>query len=670
MTEAPLVSVVITTKNEEKNIANCLQSIAAQSYPCERIEILVVDNNSTDRTKDIAREYTDKVFNKGPERSAQRNFGIRESSGKYVLYLDADMIMGSQVIATCVNECGKDEVLQALYISEIVTGDSFWSKVRRFERSFYDGTSIDCVRFMRKSTFLSVGGFDENMTGPEDWDFDKKIRQFGQVKLIKEPIYHNEAAFNLKKYLSKKDYYAKSFNTYIAKWGKDDVDIKKQFGFSYRYFGVFFEKGKWSNLLKHPILTFGMYFLRGLVGVVFLRLKTQSVPTNSVKVLLVTPFFLPNIGGAETYASELTEYLRTHNCQVNVLTYQPMTTTGVRGLALEKRENITIRRYQWIGLNLFHILEKYPLVNFLYLTPYLLIRSIFWMMRHGREVSVIDGQGFNSAVIALILKKLFRKKAVVTVLSLYDFVPRSRIAKLVKWIILRLDAVIVESEASKAELVAIGVPQEKMTVYTEWVDLEKFRPYDKVVKKKELGFVEKFTVLFVGRAIPIKGADIMIEVAKKLSVLPIQFVFISNAGPMMEILRQTAEVMPNISFIPGVPYHRLAEYESAADLAVVPSRYSENAAITVVTAISCGTPVVASNRGAIPSLMAPEVGIVAPPEVADFAQAIKKIFEDTAYYQSLQQACRPYAEAHFSINNAATIADTYRKTLGHELVSI
>ncbi len=71
-----LVSVIVTTKNEEKNIANCLKSIKGQSYPQEKIQIIVVDNNSSDSTTKIAKRFTDKVYNKGPERSAQRNYGI------------------------------------------------------------------------------------------------------------------------------------------------------------------------------------------------------------------------------------------------------------------------------------------------------------------------------------------------------------------------------------------------------------------------------------------------------------------------------------------------------------------------------------------------------------------------------------------------------------------
>lgn len=74
-----LVSVIITTRDEEINIKNCLESIKNQDFPREKIEIIVVDNNSTDRTKEIAKRYTDnpggnifafqgvKVYNYVPE---------------------------------------------------------------------------------------------------------------------------------------------------------------------------------------------------------------------------------------------------------------------------------------------------------------------------------------------------------------------------------------------------------------------------------------------------------------------------------------------------------------------------------------------------------------------------------------------------------------------------
>ena len=264
----PLVSITVTTKNEEKHIQNCLESIKGQTY--KNIEIFVVDNNSTDKTKEVAKKYTDKVFNKGPERSAQRNYGmIEKSKGDYVIYLDADMILSPTVIEDSLKTIKKTNSI-ALYISEIVMGNNLWSKVRRFERSFYDGTVIDCVRFIKKNIFVKVRGFDESMTGPEDWDLDKKIRQIGKTELVKTPIYHNETEFNLKKYLFKKSYYAKSFSKYKNKWGKEDPDVKKQFGALYRYIIVFIENNNWKKILAHPILTFLMFYLRIMVGLVYL----------------------------------------------------------------------------------------------------------------------------------------------------------------------------------------------------------------------------------------------------------------------------------------------------------------------------------------------------------------------------------------------------------------
>ena len=347
--QKPLVSIIITTKNEEKNIGNCLksiinsnialeqyrhidkkkkESIRLKSYKAKSLskplsyEIIVVDNNSTDRTKEIARKYTSHVYNKGPERSAQRNYGmIEKARGEYVMYLDADMILSPTVIKKAVEKFqssnfkpqASSATLVALYIPEIVLGNSFWSRVRRFERSFYDGTAIDCVRIIRKDVFQKVGGFDLSLTGPEDWDLDKKMRQAGMVALLtkynfeeinkklknikisaalpreieklrnltKKPvIFHNEADFNLQKYLSKKQYYSKNFDLYIKKWGKNDPDIKKQFGLWYRYFGVFLEDGKWKRLLRHPLLAGGMFTLRFLVGLDYQIAKISKVNKN------------------------------------------------------------------------------------------------------------------------------------------------------------------------------------------------------------------------------------------------------------------------------------------------------------------------------------------------------------------------------------------------------
>lgn len=275
-----VVSVIVTTKNEEKNLANCLRSIINSTNSMNPlnpfvIEIIVVDNNSTDNTVEIAKQFTDNVYNKDPQRATQLNFGVSKAKSKYILYPDADMILSEKVITECVDKCENEDYI-ALYIPEKIIGNRFWIRVRDFERSFYNATCIDAVRFVRRDKFSGIGGFDENLIfGADDWDFDRRIKEVGDVSIIESPLYHNERRFNLRKYLRRKGYYSKSLDGYVEKWGKDDPIIKKQLGAWYRLFGVFIENEKRKKIVRHPLLTLGMYLLRVMVGVQYLCRRSK-----------------------------------------------------------------------------------------------------------------------------------------------------------------------------------------------------------------------------------------------------------------------------------------------------------------------------------------------------------------------------------------------------------
>ena len=264
-------SVVITTRNEEPNIANCIRAFDAVR---DMVEIIVVDNGSTDATKRIAAELGAKVLDKGPERSAQRNLGWRTATADWVIVLDADMILPQPLI---------DEILSSLiphpsslvplayWIPEVRTGTGIRVKARNFERSFYDGTCIDALRLFHKSVLEKTGGYDENLiAGPEDWELDIRVLATGaRCEVLKNHLIHNEKQLTLKRMLEKKAYYSKSMAAYQAKW-KGHPALKKQFGLYYRFLGVFIENGKWKKLLRHPILAFVMYFERFAVGLTYL----------------------------------------------------------------------------------------------------------------------------------------------------------------------------------------------------------------------------------------------------------------------------------------------------------------------------------------------------------------------------------------------------------------
>jgi len=264
-----LLSVVIPTKNEEVNIGACIDAFAAFR---DEIELIVVDNSSPDRTREIAAEKGATVFVQGPERCAQRNRGWREAKGEYVLFVDADMIVPEETVREII-ESSSRRIVDCLYVKEVRSGKGLRLKARNFERSFYDATCIDGLRVIRRDWLEKVGGYDENLVACEDWDLDRRLIAAGaRTALTKGHLIHNEAKQDLKKFLKKKAYYSTSVDAYRTKW-QNDATCRKQFGLAYRFLGVFVENGKWKKILRHPILTAVMYFERFCVGVVYLMNK-------------------------------------------------------------------------------------------------------------------------------------------------------------------------------------------------------------------------------------------------------------------------------------------------------------------------------------------------------------------------------------------------------------
>ena len=258
------LSVVIPTKNEEANIGACLDAFAAFR---SEIELIVVDNSSPDKTRDIAAAKGAKVLVQGPERCAQRNRGWREASGDYVMFVDADMIVPEETTREILGVCASHG---ALYIPEVRSGAGLRLKARNFERSFYDGTCIDGLRVIRRDWLEKVGGYDENLVACEDWDLDRRLLAAGATTAItKGHLVHNEAKQDLGTFLKKKAYYSTSVAAYRAKWHGDGV-VCRQLGIGYRFFGVFVEHGKWRRLLRHPVLAAVMYAERVLVGLTYL----------------------------------------------------------------------------------------------------------------------------------------------------------------------------------------------------------------------------------------------------------------------------------------------------------------------------------------------------------------------------------------------------------------
>jgi glycosyltransferase involved in cell wall biosynthesis len=251
-----LVSIIVPCKNSSATMEACLKTSTEQTYP--HIELIVVDNHSTDDTVEISKRYTSRVFVKGPERSTQRNFAVEQATGEFVVIIDSDMELSPTVVEECVKEMQKEGVV-GVVIPEESFGKGFWAQCKRLERSFYVGVSwMEAARFFRRDLYQKLGGYDEKLVSGEDWDLSQRMQQYGKLGRIPSFIFHNEGALHLRKTLGKKYYYAKKFALYSTK-NEGSSQLSNQTGLVKRYALFFSQPGK---LLRNPFLGAGMLFMK------------------------------------------------------------------------------------------------------------------------------------------------------------------------------------------------------------------------------------------------------------------------------------------------------------------------------------------------------------------------------------------------------------------------
>lgn len=254
----PLVSIIVPCYNSQKFIIACLDSLKSQTY--KNIEIFVIDNpRSKDNLRKIARKYTKNVFVAGPERSAQVNFGAVKAKGKYLYRVDSDFVLDREVVEQCVAKCEKDKLDGVAVHNTSAEGLGFWAKVREYERNSYRNDNlIVAVRFFTKKSWQTIGGFDETLYGPEDYDFHNRFIaagfKFGRINAIER---HLGEPKNISDIWKKHFFYGKHMVNYFKKHPRTATaqfnPIRKS------YFNEL------DKLLKHPVI------LGGLIVMTFVK---------------------------------------------------------------------------------------------------------------------------------------------------------------------------------------------------------------------------------------------------------------------------------------------------------------------------------------------------------------------------------------------------------------
>ena len=173
---APLVSVIIPSRNSENTIAECLKSITSQLY--RPIEVIVVDSFSADSTVKVARTMGATVLTHDEGRSAQKNWGAKFAKGEYLYFVDSDFILEPDLIANCMEAmAGADGVL--IKNLDITKGSRVSQLIASRRRILsYDPFNV-AIRFVRKEVFDRLGGFDSEIYIGQDTDFHQRFLRQG-----------------------------------------------------------------------------------------------------------------------------------------------------------------------------------------------------------------------------------------------------------------------------------------------------------------------------------------------------------------------------------------------------------------------------------------------------------------------------------------------------------
>ncbi len=187
-----LVSVVVPAINEEKYIRRCLEALAHQEHSGFDIEVILVDGNSTDRTREIASAYNVRVLVQKQRGIAQaRQLGFEAARGEIIASTDADSAPPRDWLMRLVAELHSAPEIVGVYgpirlydgkpyedlLSHYLAGSYLYFNAV-IQRPAFSGQNFAVWR----AAWIRVGGFDTHWVSAEDMNLSLKLRRIGRVK--------------------------------------------------------------------------------------------------------------------------------------------------------------------------------------------------------------------------------------------------------------------------------------------------------------------------------------------------------------------------------------------------------------------------------------------------------------------------------------------------------
>lgn len=194
----PKVSIIIPTYNRASLIKKAVESLLNQTY--KNIEILIIDDCSTDDTEKVIKYYRDDriiytklEINQGAP--AARNFGISKANGELIAFLDSDDRWESTKLEKQVKKLSEDKKIGVVYtgIKKISSSSTKLLLPQKRKNILNDLLIGNCVGststvLIRKDLLLKVGGFDLSFKSCQDWDLFIRLALITEFDYIQEPL--------------------------------------------------------------------------------------------------------------------------------------------------------------------------------------------------------------------------------------------------------------------------------------------------------------------------------------------------------------------------------------------------------------------------------------------------------------------------------------------------
>jgi len=170
------VSIIIPVYNSKKTINKCLKSVWSQTY--KDFEVIVINDGSTDKSLSILRSWGSKIklFNQQNQGAPiARNFGFEKSSGEYVLFCDADVVMRPNMLEKMVRILDRNKQVAYVY-------SSFKFGFKKFKLWPFDAEKLKQMPYIHTTSLLRreyFPGFDKELKKFQDWDLWLTILEKG-----------------------------------------------------------------------------------------------------------------------------------------------------------------------------------------------------------------------------------------------------------------------------------------------------------------------------------------------------------------------------------------------------------------------------------------------------------------------------------------------------------